>query len=123
MLKEFSKSNPTVLANNGKLHQVFLNVITNAAQAIVKNGTILIKTQVENKQLKLTFKDSGEGISSTDLKRITEPFYSTKAPGKGTGLGLSITYAIIKDHNGTVNFESEKGKGTIVTITLPLSDS
>lgn len=123
VMKAFTKDDPVVLANNGKLHQVFLNVITNAAQAIPDKGTILISTQIVNKTLELTFKDSGEGISKKDLERIMEPFYSTKAPGKGTGLGLSITYAIIQDHKGTLNFESELGLGTSVIITLPVIDS
>ncbi|MFK7953271.1 MAG: two-component regulator propeller domain-containing protein [Ekhidna sp.] len=121
VLKEFTKSDPIVQANNGKLHQVFLNVITNAAQAIHDKGTIEISTRIIENRLELIFKDSGEGISKENLERIIEPFYSTKAPGKGTGLGLSITYAIIKDHNGTVNFESELDHGTSVIITLPIN--
>jgi signal transduction histidine kinase/ligand-binding sensor domain-containing protein len=121
--KFFTKETPMVLGNNGKLHQVFLNIITNAAQAIHDKGTIQISTEVIKKKLEITFEDSGEGISKKDLKRIMEPFYSTKAAGKGTGLGLSITYAIIEEHKGTLNFDSELGKGTIATITLPIMEA
>ncbi len=123
VIKKYSEIDPIVLGNNGKIHQVLLNIITNAAQAIHDKGTLKIATRIVKKNLELTFKDSGEGISKEDLEKIMEPFYSTKAPGKGTGLGLSITSAIIKEHKGTVHFESELGHGTTVTITLPIMEA
>ena len=69
------------------------------------------------------FTDTGEGISPENLKKVTDPFFTTKDPGKGTGLGLYITYNIISDHKGTLNFESELGKGTTVTISIPNNNS
>ena len=71
----------------------------------------------------IEFIDSGEGIKPEHLKKITEPFFSTKEPGKGTGLGLSITYSIINEHGGTLNYTSEWGKGTTATVVLPLMKS
>ena len=65
------------------------------------------------------FKDTGTGIDESVVDRIFDPFYTTKTPGKGTGLGLSICYGIIKDHSGTINVKSGKGKGTAFIIRLP----
>ncbi|MEQ8629501.1 two-component regulator propeller domain-containing protein [Ekhidna sp.] len=118
--KEFSDEPAIVMGNNGKLHQAFLNIITNSIQAIEKTGTIKIKTTLKNGKVTIEFVDSGEGIKPEHLKKITEPFFSTKEPGKGTGLGLSITYSIINEHGGTLNYTSEWGKGTTATIVLPL---
>jgi signal transduction histidine kinase len=70
--------------------------------------------------LQIEIADSGCGIDPDDAPKILDPFYTTKAPGKGTGLGLYITYTIIKEYEGAIDFESEKGKGTKFTITLPL---
>lgn len=118
--KEFSKEKAIVRGNNGKLHQAFLNILTNSIQAIDKKGSITIKTKVEDGKIEITFIDSGHGIKPEHLKKITEPFFSTKDPGKGTGLGLSITYAIISEHGGSLNYSSEWGKGTTATVKLPL---
>lgn len=68
----------------------------------------------------ITISDNGEGIDPENLKKITDPFFTTKDPGKGTGLGLSITYSIVKSHMGTLDFQSEKGKGTKVRIRFPV---
>lgn len=121
--KEFSKGKIQVLGNNGKLHQAFLNIITNSIQAIDKKGNITIRTKVEDSEILIEFIDSGHGIKPENLKKITEPFFSTKGPGKGTGLGLSITYAIINEHGGTIHYSSEWKKGTSATIKLPLLKS
>ncbi|MEQ8904864.1 two-component regulator propeller domain-containing protein [Ekhidna sp.] len=118
--KFFSEDKAMVLGNNGKLHQAFLNILTNSIQAIEKKGSITIKTMIEKNNVSITFEDSGHGIKPENLKKITEPFFSTKDPGKGTGLGLSITYAIINEHGGSLNYSSEWGKGTIATVRLPL---
>ena len=121
-IKEFDDSNPIVIGSSGKLHQAFLNIITNAIQAIEDTGTISIKTELKNKHLKVIITDTGLGIKPEDITKITEPFYTTKAPGVGTGLGLSITYTIIKEHAGKLSYSSKKGKGTIATIRLPITN-
>ena len=120
LVKEFTEEDVMVIGNNGKLHQAFLNIITNSIQAIDKKGTITILTEVKGSKVYISFSDSGHGIKPEHLKKITEPFFSTKEPGKGTGLGLSITYTIINEHEGTLKYSSVWGEGTTATVVLPL---
>ncbi len=110
-----------IIGNVGKLHQVFINVLNNACQAIEGHGYINITTSVFEDHMLITIADSGSGISASDLNRITDPFFTTKDPGKGTGLGLSISYSIVKEHGGVINYESELKKGTTANIRLPLT--
>ena len=120
LIKDFDDKKAVVKGNNGKLHQAFLNIITNSIQAIDRKGSITIRTKNDDNNIVIEFADTGHGIKRHHLKKITEPFFSTKDPGKGTGLGLSITYSIINEHKGTINYTSEWGKGTTATVTLPL---
>ncbi len=120
--KEYCAKPLVVFGNEGRLHQVFLNVLTNAIHAINDVGTIRIETNIKNSVCQISISDNGCGISQENLSRLTDPFFTTKDPGKGTGLGLSITSKIIKDYNGTIIFKSKVGKGTKVTITLPLHE-
>jgi signal transduction histidine kinase len=99
---------------------VFTNVLINAIQAISTQGSISITTRKARSKALVEIADTGLGISPEHLQRITEPFFTTKNPGQGTGLGLSIAYTIIKEHKAEMDFQSELGKGTTVTITLPL---
>lgn len=121
IIKDYSQSEHIVFGNEGKLHQAFLNIIANAEHAIENTGSIIIKSEIKNKTIIITCKDSGEGIDKENMSKIFDPFFTTKETGKGTGLGLSITYNIIKEHNGTIAYESEIGKGTKAIITLPIS--
>ena len=111
-----------ITGNEGKLHQAFINIISNAEQAIVGEGTITIRTAVEDKGRRgvLIISDTGSGISAENLRKLGDLFFTTKPPGKGTGLGLSIAYKIIQEHRGKVSVTSEIGKGTnfILTFTL-----
>jgi PAS domain S-box-containing protein len=118
--KLYAREPYTLVCSEGKLHQAILNLLTNAVQAIRDKGTITIATVVGKQNLTLTIADTGSGISDEDLHRITDPFFTTRDPGKGKGLGLSITYTIVQEHNGTLEFESQLGKGTKVIIMLPL---
>ena len=103
-----------------QLNQVFLNIITNAVQAIPEFGKITIKTWSENGSAKISIADTGIGIPEANLKRIFEPFFTTKPVGQGTGLGLSIVYKIIERHEGKIEVKSKVGEGTEFIITLPL---
>ncbi|MCS7014127.1 MAG: ATP-binding protein [Chloroherpetonaceae bacterium] len=103
-----------------QLNQVFLNLITNATQAIEKFGKITITTLTEGDKAIIKIADTGIGIPEENLKKIFEPFFTTKPVGQGTGLGLSIVYKIIEQHHGTIQVASEVGRGTEFTITLPL---
>ncbi len=104
-----------------QLNQVFLNLITNAAQAIEngKAGEIHISTALDGDKAIVKIRDNGKGIPKEHLQKIFEPFFTTKPVGQGTGLGLSIAYKIIQQHNGTIEVESEVGKGTTFTLKLP----
>jgi signal transduction histidine kinase len=119
VVKEFAPESLTIMGNEGKLHQVFLNILSNAYQAIENNGTIRIRNSFKNDQVILKITDSGLGIAPENLNRIFNPFFTTKDPGKGTGLGLSISYKIIQDHNGTIQYKSAPNQGTTVTIVFP----
>ena len=77
-------------------------------------------TTLNQDQVEITIQDTGSGMSKEVLKKITDPFFTTKPPGEGTGLGLSISYSIIQKHQGTISFESEIGRGTKVSILLAL---
>jgi len=117
--KQFANRTITILSNEGKLHQVILNILTNAVQAIDKQGIIKISTAIEKQMILLSITDNGHGISTNNLNRIFDPFFTTKEPGNGTGLGLSICYQIVKEMNGNIDIESEIQKGTKVIISLP----
>lgn len=103
-----------------KLNQVFMNLLSNAIQAIEGKGDIYIKTGSDVENLSITIRDTGIGMSRDLQKRIFEPFFTSKVLGKGTGLGLSISFTIIEQHGGTIIVKSEPSKGTEFTITLPL---
>lgn len=103
-----------------ELNQVFLNLITNAAQAIQGPGKITITAKIDGSDIKIQFQDTGSGIPEHIITRIFDPFFTTKPVGVGTGLGLAISHKIIVEHHkGSINVESKPGLGTIFTIRLP----
>ncbi len=106
-----------------KLGQVFMNIITNGTQAIKDEGDIFIKTTQIEKIVRISIKDTGQGMSNEVIRHIFEPFYTTKDVGQGTGLGLSISFGIIERHNGDIDVISEIGKGTEFIIQLPAIQS
>ena len=110
--RNYSEESIVLIGNEGKLHQVFINLISNAEQAIQGNGIIRITTKKENGQLSIAIEDTGCGISKENLSKIGDPFFTTKLPGQGTGLGLSITYQIIESHGGKILVTSELNQGT-----------
>jgi PAS domain S-box-containing protein len=117
--KDFSNTPYVIKGNVGNLHQVFINVLGNALHSIESNGEIVIRTEFEKSKVTIIVTDTGTGISPENLKKVTDPFFTTKEPGKGTGLGMSISYNIIKEHKGELEIKSEEGKGTSVKIILP----
>jgi PAS domain S-box-containing protein len=112
---------PLVTCNPQQINQVITNLLVNAAQAIEGHGTITVTTQQVERQVVLTIADTGSGIPPEVMKRIFEPFFTTKPVGKGTGLGLTISYDMVRKNGGEISVESEPGKGTTFTITLPVS--
>jgi signal transduction histidine kinase len=119
----------TVWTDPNQLKQVFLNIIMNAADAMADNeasddgpatNTLTINTINMENSIELRFTDTGPGIGQEELAHIFDPFYTTKEPGKGTGLGLSICYRIIEGLGGSIKAESSPGKGTTITIDIPV---
>lgn len=115
-----------VMCIKNQVQQVFANLILNAQQAMEEGGTLKIKAfnVVEREQtvnkIKIQFIDQGKGIAKENLKKIFDPFFTTKTTTNGTGLGLSVSYQIIRAHDGTIEVESEEGKGTTFSIVLPV---
>jgi two-component system, sporulation sensor kinase E len=115
---ENDESQPEVWADEDRLKQVFVNLISNAIQAMPEGGELDINAVTDGDLLKISFTDTGVGIPPEVRKRIFDPFYTTRADG--SGLGLSIVHRIIDAHNGYINVASSEGKGTSFTVVLPL---
>ena len=112
---------PEISVYPSRLNQVFLNLLNNARQAISDEGTITIRTAVEDDRVTVAIQDDGAGIAPENLAKVFDPGFTTKGVGVGTGLGLSICYQIIQDHHGTISAESTLGEGTRFTIRLPMN--
>ncbi len=120
--KEYMENVPLIDAFGGQLNQVFMNILDNAVGAIEKTGDIWIRINTENNEkLVIEIEDNGSGMDEETMHKVFDPFFTTKPVGQGTGLGMSITHKIIKNHQGDINVESEKGKGTKFIIKLPLT--
>jgi len=125
---EFKAGNDTIICNGDQLKQVFINIILNAADAILSedsaHGVITIATieaeQKYNSSLLVKISDNGPGIREKDVDRVFDPFYTTKEPGAGTGLGLWVSYMIIDEINGNIKIERIGDRGTCFTITMPV---
>jgi len=113
---------PEVSCSPSQINQVFLNLVTNAAQATPENGGVItiVTRRVGNDQVAVDIEDNGHGIAPEVLPKIFDPFFTTKDIGKGTGLGLSIAYKIVEQHGGRISVASEVGKGTRFTVLLPV---
>ena len=115
---------PTILADPLQLQQVFANLMANAAEAMAPKGggTLTITTQLAplGQGVRISFHDTGTGISEEHRARLFTPFFTTKPVGQGTGLGLAIVYGIVKMHGGQIQVQSEEGEGATFAITLPL---
>ena len=112
---------PKIICYTGKLNQVFLNIILNAAQSINKYGAVEITTEIfeDINEICISVKDTGKGIAPDIIDKIFEPFFTTKEEGEGTGLGLYISYDIIKKHKGRIEINSLKNNGTEFKIFIP----
>ncbi len=128
-----------VLADPTQIHQVIMNLCTNAIHAM-RDGEGILTVSLSQKEITvydpfydselkegpyvmLTVSDTGRGIDASVRNRIFDPFFTTKVPGEGTGLGLSVVYGIVKDHGGSISLESEPGQGTVFTVSLPLVEA
>lgn len=120
VVKELAADLPEVTMDGNQLAQVIVNLTLNAIDAMPDGGTITIRSFVKNSDVIIQVEDTGIGIPKEDVTKIFDPFYTTKE--KGTGLGLAVSYDIIKKMNGTLSVESEAGRGTVFTITMPYKD-
>jgi two-component system NtrC family sensor kinase len=109
----------TIEGDENQIKQVFLNIINNAVYAMGMEGTLGVSTYTKDNHVYATVSDTGEGVPKELQSRIFEPFFSTKKE-KGTGIGLSISYTIIQGHDGHIDVQSEKGKGSKFTVMLPI---
>lgn len=131
IIKNYDPSLPAVLGDKEHLTQVFLNLVKNSIEAVDKNGEIIVNTRIltdfhlveggykSGKMASVEVKDNGCGISKEDMENIPTPFFTTKA--KGSGLGLALSFRIIKEHGGFFKIDSAPGKGTAVTVFLPIA--
>ena len=111
---------PIIASDQSRLQQVFLNLLTNAIDAIGKNGTIEVESRSTDGFIHVSIKDNGRGIPKEEQKKVFDPFFTTKETGKGTGLGLWVSYDIVAKMGGNISFVSEVNKGTTFTVTLPV---
>ncbi len=127
LTKKLSPSIPKVMIDESQIQQVFINIALNAAESMEENhegqGELIIQTKVSDDKrfVEISFSDTGCGIPEENLKRVFEPFYTTKEVGRGTGLGLAISYGMIQRNKGKISVTSIVGKGTIFTIQLPIN--
>jgi PAS domain S-box-containing protein len=125
VVQEFAPDMPVIQADRQQLRQVFLNLLTNASDAMPNGGTLTVRVargSLDGRPaLALEFSDTGVGIAPENLPKVLEPFFTTKEEGKGTGLGLAICRRAVQEHSGTIQVSSELGKGTCVRITLALA--
>lgn len=119
--KFYGEEVPEIECSPSQINQVFLNLITNAAQAIDTQGEIVISTKrYDDEHVAVTVADTGCGIPEENLQKIRDPFFTTKEVGTGTGLGLSIVDEIVRSHGGQLLVESELGRGSTFTVVLPI---
>jgi two-component system, NtrC family, sensor kinase len=120
VVKQYSTI-PKIHCNPSQMNQVFLNLISNAAQALPGDGgTITLSTHVDGEMVRVDASDTGHGIDARHLDKIFDPFFTTKEIGKGTGLGLSIAYKIVQEHGGRIAVRSQPGQGTTFSVYLPV---
>ncbi|QNR23600.1 sensor histidine kinase [Croceimicrobium hydrocarbonivorans] len=110
-----------VVGNRAELYQVFFNIIQNAFQAMPDGGVLKLNAENLEAGIRVQIQDSGSGIATENLLKVTDPFFTTRSPGEGVGLGLSIAYNIIDQHKGKMSIQSQEGQGTTVTVEIPNS--
>ena len=117
---------PPIKGNFRRLEQIFINLLQNAYNALEsrdKGISVLSSFEKKDKNIKILIIDQGCGISQENIKQIFDPFFTTKRDRGGTGLGLSVSLGLIKEHHGTINFDSKEGEGTVVTLKFPAINS
>jgi signal transduction histidine kinase len=111
---------PPILGNTTHLHQVVVNLVTNAAQAMPRGGRLTVRTLLEGDSVRLVVEDTGSGMTEELAEQAFLPFFTTKDVGEGTGLGLSVAHGIVTSHGGSIEVQSEPGVGSRFTVSLPV---
>jgi PAS domain S-box-containing protein len=119
IVKNYAPQLPYLMGRSSQLSQAFMNIVSNAIEAIEGNGQITITTKQLDKEVEISVEDTGHGISHAIIDKIFDPFFTTKAVGKGTGLGLSIVHGVVERSGGRILVHSVEGKGTKMTVILP----
>jgi signal transduction histidine kinase len=118
---------PHLVGSEDQLQQVFMNLVSNAAEAMEVNGGGLLAIETRHSlrdgKIHISFNDTGSGIPRENIPRLFEPFFTTKTKGKGVGLGLSVAYGIIQEHGGSIDVRSQLGKGTSFRVEFPLKQA
>jgi len=127
IMRQFARDVPEIQADRQQLRQLFLNLFTNAIDAMPRGGmlTIFVAVNEEGEKIRIEIADTGTGIPPEILSKVSEPFFTTKPEGKGTGLGLAICRRVAQAHHGTIEITSDAttGRGTRACLTLPVLDS
>ena len=122
IIQEYDSDLPDLFCDGNHMKQVFIHILQNAVEAMPNGGIIHVNVRKHGSDsIKISFIDQGYGISKERIKKIGEPFYSTKE--KGTGLGLMFSHKIVQEHGGTIDIKSEVNKGTTVNVILPIEHS
>jgi signal transduction histidine kinase len=111
---------PRVTCYPAKVNQVIMNLVGNAIDASHEEGEVIVRSRATGGDAVIEVQDNGTGIPAAIREKIFDPFFTTKPQGEGTGLGLSISYGIVQDHGGSIEVESEEGKGSVFRVKLPL---
>jgi len=122
VIRQLPPDLPEVTADQSQITQVLVNIVVNAIQAMPNGGELILRTFASDKFVALVVRDTGVGMEKTVQNRIFQPFFTTKDVGVGTGLGLSVVYGIVTSHGGSIEVDSEVGKGTEIKVMLPISD-
>jgi two-component system, NtrC family, sensor kinase len=117
--KELAGELPPVRGNWNRIQQVFFNLVLNARDAMPSGGWLTLATSADNGTVLVEVKDTGHGIRREHIRRIYDPFFTTKGIGKGTGLGLSVSYGIVQEHGGAIFVDSTPGQGTTFQVAFP----
>ncbi|NPV13923.1 hypothetical protein HPY86_03205 [candidate division WOR-3 bacterium] len=120
VVKELSPNLPEIFADPSQLHQVLVNLVVNAIQAMPGGGKLTIATASKDRSVVLSVEDTGVGMTEDVKRQIFVPFFTTKPPGEGTGLGLSVAHGIVTAHGGEIIVKSEPGKGSRFDVVLPI---
>jgi signal transduction histidine kinase len=119
IVEDYAPDLPSLPVAGGRMKQVFLNLITNALQAMPHGGTLSVSSEQVDSEVAIRIADTGVGIAEKHLPRLFDPFFSTKPPGQGTGLGLSVSLGIVQKHGGRITVDSWPGEGSTFTVWLP----